>query len=293
LGANGERVDVINMTLDQEGKGIGIKEKDKIEVLATWILESEKIVVFTGAGVSTESGIPDFRSPGGVWDRYDPNEFLYHKFLSSEETREKYWAFSMSLWPVITKAEPNPAHIAIEYLHRLGKLDCVITQNIDGLHQRAGVPDDKVIELHGTMRYVVCLDCGKRYKREEIQQRLEIQMQKGAKVPAPRCDDCNGILKPATVSFGQPMPEWETQEAQRRSAECDLFIVVGSSLVVYPAAQMPAIAKQSGTRTGAKARLVIINLTTTPHDELADMIIMEKAGDAMAKIISAVRKKKK
>lgn len=252
-------------------------EKEKAADLIT---EAQRVVVFTGAGVSTESGISDFRSPGGIWDRYDPDEFLYHRFLASEETRKKYWDFERSLWPTIVNAEPNPAHIAVVELHQLGKLDCVITQNIDGLHQKAGLPEEKVIELHGTLKYVECLGCGKRFKREEIQKRMDEQG-----VSPPRCEDCQGILKPATISFGQPMPEWETRETQKRSANCDLFMVIGSSLVVYPAAEMPVIAKQRG------AHLVIINMAPTPHDTLADVIIRSKAGDTMSEIVSLVKAK--
>ena len=159
----------------------------------------------------------------------------------------------------------------------MGKLDCVITQNIDSLHQKSGVPEEKVIELHGTMKWVICLGCGKRYPREEIQGRLD----SGEKVP--KCDACSGILKTATISFGQPMPERETREAQLRSANCDLFLVAGSSLVVYPAAQMPLIAKDSG------AILIIVNLTPTPHDGYADIVIYEKTGQVLPQIVEQVK----
>jgi len=250
---------------------------NRISAASDMVLESKKVVVFTGAGISTESGIPDFRSPGGIWDRFDPSEFTYQKFLASESGKEKYWQFSKSLWTVIAEAEPNRGHYAIAELHRLGKLDCVITQNIDFLHQRSGVPEEKVIEIHGTMKWVNCLECGRRYPREEIQRRLE----SGEKVP--RCDSCGGITKPATISFGQPMPEKETRGAERRAAACDLFLVVGSSLVVYPAAQMPLIAKGNG------AKLVIINLEPTPHDRYADIVINEKIGETLPQIVEQVK----
>lgn len=250
---------------------------NKIDAVASMVIESKKIVVFTGAGISTESGISDFRSPGGIWARFDPDEFTYQKFLSSEVSREKYWEFSKSLWPKIAGAKPNRGHYAIAELHHLGRLDCVITQNIDGLHQKSGVPEEKIIELHGTLEWVICLECGRRYPREEIQKRLEL----GEKVP--RCEGCGGITKPATIAFGQPMPERETGEAGRRTAACDLFLVAGSSLVVYPAAQMPLIAKDSG------AKLVIINLTPTPHDRYADIIINEKTGEALSQIVESVK----
>jgi NAD-dependent deacetylase len=250
---------------------------NKIDVMADMVVQSKKVVVFTGAGISTESGIPDFRSPGGIWDKYDPDEFGYQKFLSSEASREKYWEFTLSFWPAIVEAKPNPGHYAIAELYKMGKLDCVITQNVDGLHQEAGVPEERVIELHGTARWVNCLQCGKRYPRQEIQDRVE----SGEKVPG--CDACSGMLKPATISFGQPMPQRETREAEVRSAACDLFLVAGSSLVVYPAAQMPLVAKSNG------AKLVIVNLTATPHDQYADVVINEKIGPTLSQIVEQVK----
>lgn len=254
---------------------------NKIGAVANMVLESRRMVVFTGAGISTESGIPDFRSPGGIWARFDPDEFSYQRFLSSEVSREKYWEFSKSLWPQVAEAKPNRGHYAIAELHHIGKLDCVITQNIDSLHQKSGVPEEKIIELHGTLKWVICLECGRRYPREQIQARLEL----GERVP--RCDTCGGITKPATVAFSQPMPERETGEAEVRSAACDLFLVAGSSLVVYPAAQMPLIAKDNG------AKLIIINLTPTPHDSYADIVIYEKVGEALPQIIERVKAKLK
>ena len=254
---------------------------DKIDTISEMIVQSKRVVVFTGAGISTESGISDFRSPGGIWDKFDPDEFTYQKFLASEISREKYWEFSKSSWPTIAAAKPNRGHYAIAELHNMGKLDCVITQNIDNLHQESGIPEDKVIELHGTMKWVICLECGKKYSRQEIQNRVE----SGEKVP--RCDTCSGIVKPATISFGQPMPEKETREAQTRSANCDLLLVAGSSLVVYPAAQIPLIAKDNG------AKLIIINLTPTPHDHYADIIIHEKTGETLSQIVEHIRAKLK
>ena len=252
---------------------------DKIDSVSDMIVQSKKLVVFTGAGISTESGVSDFRSPGGIWDRFDPSELSYQSFMASEAGKEKYWAFSKSLWPEIANAEPNPSHYAIAELHHLGKLDCVITQNIDSLHQKSGVPEEKVIELHGTLKWVNCLECGRRYPREQIQARLD----SGIRVP--RCDGCSGIMKPATISFGQPMPERETREAEVKAATCDLFLVAGSSLVVYPAAQMPLIAKDSG------AKLIIINLAPTPHDRYADIVIHEKTGPVLSQIVDQVKAK--
>jgi len=253
----------------------------KIDVISDIVLQSKKIVVFTGAGISTESGISDFRSPGGIWSRFDPNELTYQKFMSSQEGKEKYWAFSKLSWPEMAKAKPNRGHYAIAELHQIGTLDCVITQNVDGLHQESGIPEEKVVELHGTSRWVICLECGRKYPREQIHSRLE----SGEKVPM--CDTCGGIMKPATISFGQPMPERETHEAGVRAAACDLFLVAGSSLVVYPAAQMPLIAKENG------AKLIIINLTPTPHDPYADVVVNEKTGQALSQIVSQIKAKLK
>ena len=252
--------------------------EDKLKQVARWIVTSKRAVVFSGAGLSTESGIPDFRSPGGVWDRYNPEDFAFQNFLASETSRERYWQMATELYEPIKMAQPNQAHLAIAELEKLGKLDCVITQNIDGLHFKAGNSEERVIQLHGTAIFVSCLSCKKRYNRDDIQERII----KGQK--APRCDDCGGLLKPATISFGQSMPERETQEAYHRSSLCDLFIVVGSSLVVQPAASMPLVAKRSG------ARLVIINRDPTPYDEMADVVIHGQAGSAMAAILKHVKK---
>jgi len=249
----------------------------QIEKVAQMIVDSQKVVVFVGAGMSTESGIPDFRSPGGVWDRYDPQEFYIQSFLESETSRERYWQMATEMYEAMKVAKPNRAHLAIAELERLGKLDCLITQNIDGLHFKAGHSPDRVLELHGTAMHVICMDCHKRYDRDAIQARIA----DGDK--APRCDACGGPLKPATVSFGQSMPEEETQAAYEHSAACDLFIVIGSSLVVQPAAQMPVVAKRSG------AKLVIINRDATPCDSIADLVVRGQASPTMAAVIERVR----
>jgi len=249
---------------------------DPIDQTAEWILQSQRLVVFTGAGLSTESGIPDFRSPGGVWSRYNPADFDFQNFLAGEASRERYWQMATEMYASIREARPNPAHLAIYELDRLGKLEAVITQNIDGLHEKAGHGADKIIELHGTALHVSCLNCGKRYNRDEIQERIK----QGIKAPA--CDDCQGPLKPATISFGQAMPERETQEAYRRSAASDLFIVIGSSLVVQPAASLPLAAKQGG------AKLVIINRDSTPYDDLANLVIHGQAGRILPAILGRV-----
>jgi NAD-dependent deacetylase len=243
------------------------------------IVEAKKIVVFTGAGFSTESGVPDFRSPGGVWDKFDPGRLNYPNFLASEDVREEYWRMHRMMWETIREALPNAGHHAVAELHRMGKLDCIITQNTDGLHQKAGVPDERVLEIHGTMMFVDCLGCHKRYPRSHAHDK----MLAGEKVP--RCESCHGLLKPSTIAFGQSMPVRETSEAESRSASCDLFLAAGSSLVVYPAAQMPLIAKESG------ARLVIFNLSSTPHDHRADVVISEKTGETLSRIVAQVKAK--
>jgi NAD-dependent deacetylase len=251
--------------------------KGPIEEIAALIADSDRIVVFVGAGLSTESGIPDFRSPGGLWDRYDPQEFYFDKFLGSEKSRHKYWQMATEAYDLMKDAKPNQAHLAIAELERLGKLDRLITQNVDGLHFKAGNSPDRVLELHGTAMHVTCLNCHKRYDRDAIQARI------AGGDRAPLCDACKGLLKPATVSFGQSMPEKETAAAYEHSAACDLFIVIGSSLVVQPAAQMPVVAKRNG------AKLVIINRDETPCDAIADYVVRAQASLTMAALIERVR----
>jgi len=247
------------------------------EKVSDLIVEARKVVVFTGAGVSTESGISDFRGPDGLWTKFDPEDFTIDKFLRSAETRRQQWRL-LSGELITGEAKPNPAHYAIADLHRLGKLDCVITQNVDNLHQAAGVPDDKVFELHGNMRRVVCLRCRRVYLFEKIKARL-------ASGGSLDCEVCRGILKPDVVFFGEPLPERTVEEATAHAAACDLFLVIGSSLVVYPAAYMPDYA------VGAGAKLVIINLSPTPMDDQAAIVIRARAGDAMTKIVEKVKEK--
>ena len=243
--------------------------------IADRILDARRIVVFTGAGISTESGIPDFRSPGGIWTKFDPREFTFQRFVGEIEVRRRAWQFFRAIpW---SDVKPNRAHYAVAELEKLGKLDCVITQNIDGLHQMAGNAPDRVIELHGTTRYVVCLDCNKRWTREEIEEWLD----DGVEIPL--CDACGGIMKSATISFGQSMPVEETREAEERSRRCDLCIVIGSSLVVYPAAYMPIHAVRSG------ARLVIINNDPTPLDTEASIVLNAGAGETMVRVLEHVK----
>jgi NAD-dependent deacetylase len=246
---------------------------------AELVATAAPVVIFTGAGVSTESGIPDFRSPTGLWARHDPGDFTYQRFIGSDEGRRRYWAVGSALYRTVRGAQPNAAHRAIAELDRLGVLDCVITQNIDDLHQKAGTAPDRVIELHGNATRARCLACGASCTRDEIQDRLE------AGEAVPDCRACGGILKPYTVLFGEPMPVRETQLAEGRARAAGCFVVVGSSLAVYPAAYVPRYAKQAG------ARLVVVNLTPTPIDHAADVVIPGKAGEVMARVVEMVRER--
>jgi NAD-dependent deacetylase len=248
-----------------------------IEDAANIIASVDKVVVFTGAGISTESGIPDFRSPGGIWSKSQP--IMFQDFMSSAEKRRESWQRGKESYRVFADAEPNATHLAIAELEKMGKLDCLITQNIDELHQKAGSSPEMIIELHGTALKVMCMSCGKRWPRAEIQKMLE------SGVEEPSCNECGGIMKSATISFGQPMPEIETAEALRRSRQAKVFIVIGSSLVVYPAAQMPMEAKQSG------AKLIIVNIGETPFDDYADVRISNSAGGTMRSMVERVKEK--
>lgn len=248
-----------------------------IERAADLVARASEIVVLTGAGISTESGIPDFRSPGGIWTRYDPSEFTYQNFVSNPAHRRQYWQMGLEIHAVLVAAEPNAAHHAVAALEHLGKLRSLVTQNIDGLHQRAGSSPERVIEIHGTALHVYCLSCGDRMPREQVHARLH------AGEVDPACLQCGGILKPATVSFGQAMPERETREAFDHAESADVFLVVGSSLVVHPAAYLPVRAVQSG------AKLVIVNLEPTPCDRMATVALHGKAGTTMTALLDGVR----
>jgi len=233
------------------------------------IAGAPKIVGFTGAGISTESGIPDFRSPNGVWARNRMIE--YGEFVSSREARIESWHQELTMWPQMRDAQPNPGHLAFAALERQGRLRAMITQNIDGMHQRAG--SSSVIELHGTAVEAECLTCGERISMDEAVARVK------AGDIAPECNACGGFLKSATISFGQAMPEKAMRAAVEASQDCDFFLAVGSSLVVYPAASLPEVAKRSG------AVLIIINRTPTPLDEIADLIVSDDIGIALPELL--------
>jgi NAD-dependent deacetylase len=243
----------------------------RLQQAAGLLREAKDVVAFTGAGISTESGISDFRSPGGVWDRY--RIVTYQEFISSHEARVEYWQMKKELYREMGKARPNRAHEALAHLERLGKLRCLITQNIDGLHQDAGNSEDIVIEIHGTNRKAVCLGCGRILPIEDVQARLD------AGETAPECMDCSGMLKPATVSFGQSMPEEEMMRAVGCARSSDLFLMIGSSLQVEPAASIPAEAYNAG------AKMIFINRTETKWDHIASVLFREDAGEVLGGIV--------
>lgn len=229
--------------------------------LVQLVVDSTSAVAFTGAGISTEAGIPDFRSPGGLWAGRMPIHF--DDFCRSAEMRREAWRRKFAMDATFAAARPGRGHRAIAHLARTGRVSHVITQNIDNMHQLAGVPAEQVIELHGNGARAACLDCRATYDLAWIRSELE---QHG---DAPDCPDCGGLIKSATISFGQPMPEHELARAEAAAQACDLFIVIGSSLVVYPAAALPLVAKRNG------ARLAIVNREPTDLDPVADLVIRD------------------
>ena len=237
-----------------------------IKRLAEMIGECRRAVVFTGAGISTESGIPDFLSPGGLWSRYKPIEF--QDFVASEDARRESWRIKFSFDETMANAQPNRGHRAVANLVRRGIVSHVVTQNVDGLHQRSGVPDEQVIELHGNSTYAKCLSCGQQHNLAPIKD----DFMRDETLPV--CD-CGGLVKTATISFGQSMPEDEMLRAEQATKDCDLFLAVGSSLVVYPAAGFPVMAKRN------HANLVIITRDPTDLDSAADLVLHREIGDVL------------
>ena len=246
---------------------------DTAEALASLISQSNRGVVFTGAGISTESGIPDFRSPGGVWSKMQP--IYYQDFVGSRDMRREAWNRVFNNPAGWTGAKPNAGHFAVADLVKMGKVSSVITQNVDNLHQASGVPDDQVIEVHGNASYARCLQCGKRYELQDLRPRWE-------KDEDITCVFCTGLVKTAVISFGQAMPEDEMNRAMEEAAMSDLFIVLGSSLVVYPAAELPVIAKRSG------ASVVIVNREETDHDSYADLVVHDEIGPLMRQVLERI-----
>ncbi|MDR3513678.1 MAG: Sir2 family NAD-dependent protein deacetylase [Caulobacteraceae bacterium] len=241
--------------------------------LAEMIRDAERIVVFTGAGISTESGIPDFRSPGGVWSRMKP--IYFQDFVASEDKRREAWTRVFAGSAGWTGRAPNAGHFAVARLVEQGRAAAVITQNVDNLHQESGVPAERVIEIHGNASYATCLECGLRHELEDLR---PVFVERGE---IPSCRACGGLVKSATISFGQPMPEAQMSRAEAETLACDLFLVLGSSLVVYPAAGLPVLAKRNG------ARLVIVNREPTEQDPLADLVLHDEIGPVMASVVAA------
>lgn len=230
-------------------------------MLASLISEAEKIVFFTGAGISTESGIADFRSPGGIWSQMKPIQF--QDFMADEATRREDWRRRFYFQSQFDQAQPNEGHAAIARVMNGPKGAMLITQNIDGLHQRSGIADDRIIEIHGNGTRAACLDCETPMSLQESARHIEVRDQ------APRCEECGGLVKAQVISFGQPMPQDKMIASVKAAMSCDLFVVIGSSLVVRPASDLPLVAQQAG------ARLAIINREATPHDSIADLVIHE------------------
>lgn len=236
------------------------------------IEDARTIVPFTGAGISTECGIPDFRSPGGLWTKNRPIPF--DEFLASQEMRDESWRRRFVMEQSFAGAKPGRGHRALASLYRAGKVPALVTQNIDNLHQASGIAPQDVVELHGNTTYAHCLDCAARYDLAWVKEKFEAGQER-----APDCA-CGGFIKTATISFGQAMPEEPMRRAEELSKNCDLFLAVGSSLVVWPAAGFPLMAKRNG------AALVIINREPTEFDELADLVVRNDIGDALAPFIA-------
>jgi NAD-dependent deacetylase len=247
---------------------------NQTEDLARLIDESRRIVIFTGAGMSTESGVPDFRSPGGVWSRMKP--IYFQDFVASEERRREAWSRAFSGAAGWVGAKPNAGHFAVARLVASGKASAVLTQNVDNLHQASGVPEDRVIELHGNASYAKCLVCGLRHELTN----LKAPFLETGVIPA--CRDCGGIVKTATISFGQPMPEEAMARAEAATLDCDFFLVVGSSLVVFPAAGFPLLASRNG------ARLAIVNREPTDQDRFADLVVNAEIGAVLTAVAPAI-----
>jgi NAD-dependent deacetylase len=245
---------------------------EQIEDLRALVERSAVIAGFTGAGISTESGVPDFRSPGSPWLKNQPIPF--EAYLRSAEARREAWRRKFAMDDLYRGARPSRGHLALASLVERGKMPAVITQNIDGLHQQAGVPPEKVIELHGNGTYATCLDCGERHELAWVRTRFETTGE------APACRECGGIVKSATISFGQSMPEAPMRRAQELTLGCELFLAIGSSLVVYPAAGFPILAKRNG------AALVIVNREPTELDGIADLVINGEIGEVLEPLIA-------
>ena len=249
-------------------------DADGIHELAAAVAAAERVLVFTGAGMSTASGIPDFRGPNGIWKQRRP--VLFQDFVASAEARREHWRYKAAGHREFSRARPNAAHLALVALERFGKLDTLVTQNVDGLHQDAGHDPERVVELHGTNRAVECLSCGGRSAPEPALEQFE------ASGDCPRCLECGGVLKTATVSFGQPMPQAELQRAFRAARRADLVLAAGSTLEVQPAADVPLAA------AGGGAYYAIANRGPTAHDRYADLRLEGDVTELLPALVPAV-----
>lgn len=244
---------------------------DTARELAHLLLSAEHVLLFTGAGASTESGIPDYRSPGGVWSRY--RNVTYREFLHDPASRAVFWERGRELYPPIYGARPNATHALAPWLLARGRLAGVVTQNVDGLQQAAGLPEEWLVELHGNAHRVRCLSCGWSCPRQAVQQLLE------AGNLVPECPFCGGILKPTSVAFGEPVPPKQTERARSMATSCDLCLVIGTALKVYPAAYVPHWARNAG------ARLAILNLEPTHLDDLCEVVVHTPAAQTLGRIL--------
>ena len=243
-----------------------------IQKVAKMVRLARKVVVLTGAGISVESGIPDFRSPGGLWTRYDPT--IYGTFESFMNDPTRFWSMAVELHPLLESAKPNPAHLAVSELERMGKCDAVITQNIDDLHQAAG--STEVLELHGTYRNGTCITCSTRHEYDDMRQ-------SGWCGEVPSCKNCGGTIKPDVVLFGEPLNASVLNKAIEHASTCDLMLVIGCGLEVFPAASLPTYARRNN------AMVVFFNIASTAFDEIADVILLGKAGEVMPEVVEAYR----
>ncbi len=253
---------------------LGNRDTSAIARLRELVHAAGNIVPFTGAGISTECGIPDFRSPGGLWTKNRPIPF--DEFVSSQEARNESWRRRFAMEEQFAGAKPGRGHHAIASLYRAGKVPAVVTQNIDNLHQASGIPGEDIVELHGNTTFARCLDCSERFELQWVRGRMD-----AGNGCAPDCPRCGGYIKTATISFGQAMPDAAVRRAQDLAQSCELLLSIGSSLVVWPAAGLPLLAKRSG------AMLVIINREPTDFDEIADLVVRDDIGTVLEPFVAA------
>ncbi|MCY4381954.1 MAG: Sir2 family NAD-dependent protein deacetylase [Nitrospinae bacterium] len=262
--------------ISTRGRRLGDFQEKLIEQAAAWVVESHSTVCLTGAGISTESGIPDFRSKGGIWDRFDPKDFEIRRWLASEDIRRRYWEVAQDGYNLVRNAPPSSGHFALARLSRHDHLKLLVTQNTDGLHQKAGHDPEKVVELHGTSHVCVCVGCGAKLPRPEVHARV----QGGEAIP--KCEDCGSLLKPDAVFFGEGLSPEKLSRAVEASKAAEVFLVAGSSLAVRPAGGLPERARKAG------ARLIIVNEGPTRFDAKADIRIQGKTGNVLPALVNAV-----